>query len=100
VRSADLTPPRPRRRALALVAGLLLSGAVLTACSDDGPPTPAISGENPADVTLPTVPPTTTEAPAPDDEDGDVEDTDTTAPEDPDLQDGEEPTSDTVAPVG
>jgi hypothetical protein len=62
VRSAHETPSRPRRRAFALVAGLLLAAGALSACSDDGPPTPAISGENPADVTLPTLPPTTTTA--------------------------------------
>jgi hypothetical protein len=45
----------------ALVAGLLLAAGALSACSDDGPPTPAISGENPAEVTVPTTPPTTTE---------------------------------------
>jgi hypothetical protein len=56
---------RPRRRAIALAAGVLLAAGALGACSDDGPPTPAISGENPADVTLPTLPPTTTSAPAP-----------------------------------
>ena len=59
MRSALETSSRPRRRALALVAGLLLAAGALTACSDDGPPTPAISGENPAEVTVPTVPPTT-----------------------------------------
>jgi hypothetical protein len=59
VRSAHLTSPRPRRRAFALVTGLLLAAGALSACSDDGPPTPAISGENPAEVTVPTVPPTT-----------------------------------------
>ena len=62
MRSAHETPSRPRRRAIALVAGLLLASGALSACSDDGPPTPAISGENPADVTLPTLPPTTTTA--------------------------------------
>jgi hypothetical protein len=60
VRSAHETPSRPRRRAFALAAGLLLAAGALSACSDDGPPTPAISGENPAEVTLPTLPPTTT----------------------------------------
>jgi hypothetical protein len=65
VRSAHQTPSRPRRRAIALAAGLLLAAGALTACSDDGPPDPAVSGDNPADVTLPTTPPTTTtEAPA------------------------------------
>jgi hypothetical protein len=62
VRSAPSTSSRPRRRAFALVVGLLLAAGALSACSDDGPPTPAISGENPADVTLPTLPPTTTTA--------------------------------------
>jgi len=62
VRSAHQTPSRPRRRAFALAAGLLIAAGALSACSDDGPPTPAISGENPADVTLPTLPPTTTTA--------------------------------------
>jgi hypothetical protein len=62
VRSALQTSSRPRRRALALVAGLLLAAGALSACSDDGPDTPAISGENPGEVTLPTAPPTTTTA--------------------------------------
>jgi hypothetical protein len=62
VRPAEQPTPRPRRRAFAVVAGLLIAAGALSACSDDGPPTPAISGENPADVTLPTLPPTTTEA--------------------------------------
>jgi hypothetical protein len=61
VRSGQTTPSRPRRRAFALAAGLLVAAGALTACSDDGPPTPAISGENPGEVTVPTVPPTTAE---------------------------------------
>ena len=62
MRSALQTSPRPPRRALALLAGLLLAAGGLSACSDEGPPTPAISGENPAEVTIPTTPPTTTTA--------------------------------------
>jgi hypothetical protein len=65
VRSALETSSRPRRRAFALVTGLLLAAGALTACSDDGPPTPAISGENPAEVTVPTTPPTTADPAAP-----------------------------------
>lgn len=82
MRSAHQTSPRPRRRALALVTGLLLSAGALSACSDDGPPTPAISGGNPAEVTVPTLPPTTTEAPAvtsPEPGDGTTVPTETTA---------------------
>ena len=62
MRSALQTSPRRSRRALALLAGLLLAAGGLSACSDEGPPTPAISGENPAEVTIPTTPPTTTTA--------------------------------------
>ena len=61
MRSALETSSRPRRRVFAFVAGLLLAAGALSACSDDGPPTPAISGENPAEVTVPTTPPTTAE---------------------------------------
>jgi hypothetical protein len=48
----------------ALVALLALTGMGLTACSDNTPATPSISGESPDQVTVPTLPPTTTEAPA------------------------------------
>jgi hypothetical protein len=37
-------------------------GVAATACSDDGEGGPAISGENPTEVTVPTTPPTTTES--------------------------------------
>lgn len=77
MRSAHQTRSRPRRQALALAAGLLVAAGALTACSDDGPPDPAISGENPADVTLPTTPPTTTTV-APSTTAGDDTDTTTT----------------------
>lgn len=44
------------------MAGLALTGAALTGCSDNEPADPAISGDSPAEVTVPTVPPSTTEA--------------------------------------
>jgi hypothetical protein len=81
VRSALETPSRPRRRAFALVTGLLLAAGALTACSDDGPPTPAISGENPAEVTVPTTPPTTADPSTPDTAADDEGATTTTAAE-------------------
>ncbi len=46
-----------------LVALLALTGGGLTACSDNTPETPSISGESPDEVSVPTVPPTT-EVPA------------------------------------
>ncbi len=48
----------------ALVALLAVTGMGLTACSDNTPATPSISGDSPDQVTVPTLPPTTTE-PAP-----------------------------------
>lgn len=48
----------------ALVALLAVTGVGLTACSDNEPADPSISGNSPAEVTVPTLPPTTTEAPA------------------------------------
>ena len=36
----------------------------LTGCSNNEPSTPAVSGDSPGAVTVPTLPPTTTEAPA------------------------------------
>jgi hypothetical protein len=83
VRPASQSPSPARRRSFALFAGLLITLGAVTACSDDGPPTPAISGESPGDVTVPTLPPTTTTAtdddPASDttvpaDDDGSAED--------------------------
>jgi hypothetical protein len=47
----------------ALVALLAVAGFGLTACSDNQPAEPSISGDSPAEVTVPTLPPTTTEAP-------------------------------------
>ncbi len=44
----------------ALVALLALTGLGLTACSDNEPATPSISGDSPDQVTVPTLPPTTT----------------------------------------
>ena len=46
----------------ALVALLAVTGVGLTACSDNEPATPSISGDSPAEVTVPTLPPTTTTA--------------------------------------
>jgi hypothetical protein len=46
----------------ALVALLALTGIGLTACSDNTPATPSISGDSPEQVTVPTLPPTTTTA--------------------------------------
>ena len=46
----------------ALVALLAVTGLGLTACSDNEPANPSISGDSPAEVTVPTLPPTTTEA--------------------------------------
>lgn len=63
--SPVLTSSRPWRRALgALVALLAVAGVGLTACSDNEPANPSISGDSPAEVTVPTLPPTTTEASA------------------------------------
>jgi hypothetical protein len=42
---------------------LVAAFGLVTACGDDGPATPAISGENPGEVTIPTLPPTTTSTP-------------------------------------
>jgi hypothetical protein len=79
VRSGDLTTLRARRRASGLLlATPLLTGGVLAGCSDDEPSGPAISGDSPAEVTVPTVPPTTTEASdslGQDDEDAEAPDT-------------------------
>lgn len=44
----------------ALVALLAVTGVGLTACSDNEPANPSISGNSPAEVTVPTLPPTTT----------------------------------------
>jgi len=55
---SDLLSPR-RRRAGLLVAVAATAGLLLAACSDNIPDTPAISGENPADVTVPSLPTTT-----------------------------------------
>ena len=46
----------------ALVALLAVTGLGFTACSDNEPANPSISGDSPAEVTVPTLPPTTTEA--------------------------------------
>jgi len=54
-----VTPARPARRRLALAAVALATVALLTACSDNEQDTPAISGESPGVVTVPTTPPTT-----------------------------------------
>lgn len=48
----------------ALVALLAVTGLGFTACSDNEPANPSISGDSPAEVTVPTLPPTTTEATA------------------------------------
>jgi hypothetical protein len=60
--AAPDTPSRARRRGFGLVVALVATFGAVTACSDDGPPTPAISGESPGEVTIPTLPPTTTSA--------------------------------------
>ncbi len=49
---------------VALVALVAVSGVGLTACSGNEPANPSISGDSPAEVTVPTLPPTTT-TPAP-----------------------------------
>ena len=54
-----LTLARPRRRGLTLAGAVLAATALLGACSDNQPGTPAISGEAPTEVTVPTTPPTT-----------------------------------------
>ena len=61
---------------------LVATFGAVTACGDDGPETPAISGESPGEVTIPTLPPTTSAAPGSGDSDAGAEqqDTDTTAP--------------------
>jgi hypothetical protein len=60
VRSDIQTSSRPRRRALGLVVALLtVAGVAVTGCGDNTPATPAISGNSPGDVSVPTVPPTT-----------------------------------------
>jgi len=65
VRAPVQTSSRPRRRALGLTVALLtLAGVAVTGCSDDGPSSPAISGNSPGDVSVPTVP-TTTETTVP-----------------------------------
>ena len=65
MRAPVSTSSRPRRRALGLTLALLtVTGAAATACSDDGPSSPAISGNSPGDVSVPTVP-TTTETTVP-----------------------------------
>ena len=65
MRAPVLTSSRPRRRALGLTVALLtLAGVAVTGCSDDGPSSPAISGNSPSDVSVPTVP-TTTETTVP-----------------------------------
>jgi hypothetical protein len=65
VRAPVPTSSRPRRRALGLTVALLtLAGVAVTSCSDDGPSSPAISGNSPSDVSVPTVP-TTTETTVP-----------------------------------
>ena len=62
---SDLRSFAPRRRAVRLaVAVVATAGLGLSACSaDEAPNTPAISGEDPGEVTVPTVPPTTTTVP-------------------------------------
>ena len=65
MRAPVQTSSRPRRRALGLTVALLtLAGVAVTGCSDDGPSSPAISGNSPGDVSVPTVP-TTTETTVP-----------------------------------
>jgi hypothetical protein len=74
VRAPVQTSSRSRRRALGLLVALLaVAGAAVTGCSDDGPASPAISGESPGEVSVPTLPSTTTTAVP-------GEDTETTAP--------------------
>ncbi len=79
MRPASPSPSLARRRAFALVVSLVAAFGAVTACSDDGPPTPAISGENPGEVTIPTLPPTTTTA-GPGDESSDTTTVTTVAP--------------------
>ncbi len=64
MRSDLLTSPR-RRRAVGSVLALAIGlGVAVTGCGgNDEPGTPAISGESPEEVTVPTSPVTTTEAP-------------------------------------
>jgi hypothetical protein len=60
VRAPVQTSSRPRRRALGLTLALLtVAGVAVTGCGDNTPATPAISGNSPGDVSVPTVPPTT-----------------------------------------
>jgi hypothetical protein len=47
------------------VALLTLVGVAVTGCSDDGPSSPAISGNSPGEVSVPTVPTTPTETTVP-----------------------------------
>lgn len=56
------TASRRRRRRLTTTAAALAALTLLGACSDNEPGTPAISGQSPGDVTVPTAP-TTTAAP-------------------------------------
>lgn len=63
MRATVQTSSRPRRRALGLLVALLaVAGVAVTGCGDDGPASPAISGNSPGDVSVPTVPATTTTA--------------------------------------
>ncbi|MET0147656.1 MAG: hypothetical protein ABW310_00765 [Acidimicrobiales bacterium] len=65
MRAPVQTSSRPRRRSLGLTVALLtLAGMAVAGCSDDGPSSPAISGNSPDDVSVPTVP-TTTETTVP-----------------------------------
>ncbi len=63
----------------ALVALLAVTGLGFTACSDNEPADPSISGDSPAEVTVPTLPPTTTTA-VPTETTGATEAPTTTAP--------------------
>jgi hypothetical protein len=54
----------------------------LTGCSGNEPSTPAVSGDSPGAVTVPTLPPTTNEAPA-----GTVADEDNQTPTTVDAED-------------
>jgi len=108
VRHASDRPSRARRRGFAVVVTLVTAFGLLTACGDKETPAPAISGENPGDVTIPTLPPTTSAPPVPaeDDQGGDATDSSspTTAPTSggggTDSGDTESDSADTVPPEG
>jgi hypothetical protein len=69
-----------RRRAAALGVALLAAAGVVAGCSADEPPdSPAISGEDPGEVTVPTLPPTTTTEATVATDEGDTSATTTTA---------------------